>query len=213
MFETIPSPTCYPVPMSRYGLNPHGDPLYRIVYAPSVKKLVGGKFADGFIGYRVRPAYRHIGAHWIIEKWISAFDLTKMSEEQYKSAYSDRETGLFPTGPYPSRGVYHYCETLSCNPAEANIDKLVMWLEHSKHVDPAENQRQLLEDLDKAEQADAKERYDWAKDKNRAMGIRAANFGGMVKAQKSYPLDKSANELGLPMRGPRVQEKTHALQP
>lgn len=199
------------MPMARYGVNPYGEPLYRLVYAPSVKKIVGGKFTDGHIGYRARPAYRHIGPHWVIEKWISAVELTRMNEEQYNSAYRDLETGLFPTGPYPSRGVYHYCETLSCNPAEANIDKLVMWLEHAKQVDPAANQRALLESLDKADKADDAHRLDWAKDKNRASGIRAANFGGMVKAQKSYPMEKSAKDLGLPSRGPRVMETNHAI--
>ena len=207
----LPLPTCYPLPMSRYGLNPYGENLYRIVYAPSVRKMVGGKFADGYTGYRSRPAYRHIGPYWVIEKWISAFELTRMTEEQYRSAYIDKATGLFPTGPYPSRGVYYYCETLSCNPSEANIDKLVMWLEHSKHVDPAQNQRQLLDEIDQAEKADAAHRLDWAKDKNRAAGIRAANFGGMVKAQKSYPMEKSATSLGLPRNGPRVMEINNAV--
>lgn len=207
----LPQPTCYPMPMARFGVNPYGEPLYRLVYAPSVKKMVGGKFPDGYIGYRARPAYRHIGPHWIIEKWISAIELTRMTEEQYRSAYVDKETGLFPTGPYPHRGIYHYCETLSCNPAEANIDKLVMWLDHSKYVDPAANQRQLLEDIDKADKDDAAHRLDWARDKNRASGIRAANFGGMVKAQKSYPMEKSANSLGLPQKGPRVMEINHAV--
>lgn len=197
--------------MARFGVNPYGEPLYRLVYAPSVKKMVGGKFTDGYIGYRARPAYRHIGQYWVIEKWISALELTRMTEEQYNRVYKDKDTGLFPTGPYPNRGVYHYCETLSCNPAEANIDKLVMWLEHSKHVDPAANQRQLLEELDKADKDDAAQRLDWARDKNRAAGIRAANFGGMVKAQKSYPMEKSATSLGLPQKGPRVMEINNAV--
>lgn len=197
--------------MRKYGLNPYSENLYRLVYAPSVKKMVGGTFPDGFKGYRARPAYRHIGPFWVMEKWISAFELTKMTESQYNSAYRDFETGLYPTGPYPSRGVYHYCETLSCHPSDANIDKLVMWLEHSKQVNPAENQRKLLEDLDKADRDDAKTRWDWADDKKRAAGIRAANFGGTVKPQKSFPMEKSANDLGLPQRGPRVMETNHAV--
>jgi len=207
----LPLPTLYPMPMSKYGLNPFGENLYRLVYAPSVKKMVGGKFTDGYIGYRARPAYRHIGQFWVIEKWISALELTRMTEQQYDTVYKDKETGLYPTGPYPHRGVYHYCETLSGNPSEANIDKLVSWLEHAKHVDPAQNQRQLLDDLDKADKDDAARRWDWAKDKERAAGIRAANFGGMVKAQKSYPMEKSATSLGLPQKGPRVMEINNAV--
>lgn len=203
---SLPIPTQYPLPMSRFGMNPRGEPLYRIVYAPSVKKLVGGAFADGFTGYRVRPAYRHIGDEWVIEKWISAWDYTHMDEKQYESAYKDLETGLFKAGPYPGNGVYYYCETIA-NPADCNFDKLIMWLEHAKQVDPRENQRALLESIDKAERDDAKQRYDWADDKKRAAGIRAANFGGRVKAQKSMPMEKSANELGLHLRGPRVENR------
>src|SRR5580658_8271982 len=121
---TLPEPTLAPRSLRQYGETPWGAPLWRCVFAPSVKKIVGGKFADGFIGYRARPAYRHIGPYWVLEKWISAQELTGKTESQYNEVFQDAETKLFATGPYPHRGVYHYCETLSCSPDDANFDKL-----------------------------------------------------------------------------------------
>jgi hypothetical protein len=205
---TLPQPTLAPRSLRQYGENSWGEPLWRCVFAPSVKKIVGGCFADGFLGYRARPAYRHIGAFWVLEKWISALELTGKTESQYNEVFKDAETGLFPTGPYPHRGVYHYCETLSCSPDNANFDKLIAWITKAKYNRPQDNARALMDTIEREEKADENNRLDWAKDKQSAFGIRAANLGGHVKKTKSAPMMKSANELGLPMNGPRVH---HAM--
>jgi hypothetical protein len=196
----LPTPSIYPMSMAKYGLNPFGEPMYRLVFAPSVKKLVGGKFKDGYTGYRARPAYAHIGPHWVIEKWLSGYDYTAMSEQKYEERFRDPETQLFSTGPYPTRGIYFYCETLSCNPADANLDKLIMWLEQAKKNDPSANQRAVLADMEKKEAYEASQRYDQCKEALPSFGVRAASFNGHVKPTKSAPIAKTANELGLPVR-------------
>jgi hypothetical protein len=206
---TVPEPTLAPRSLRQYGENPWGEPLWRCVYAPSVKKIVGGRFADGFVGYRARPAYRHIGKFWVLEKWISAYELTGKSESQYDEVFRDLETGLHPTGPYPHRGAYHYCETLSCSPSDANFDKLVAWITRAKYNRPQDNARALMDTLEKKEQAEQQERFDRMKEILPAYGIRAANIGGMVKKTKSAPMMKSANELGLPINGPRIQNAAY----
>jgi hypothetical protein len=202
---TLPEPTLAPRSLRQYGETPFGEPLWRCVYAPSVKKIVGGRFADGFTGYRARPAYRHIGNFWVVEKWISAYELTGKTESQYDEVFRDVETGLYPTGPYPHRGTYHYCETLSCPPGDANFDKLIAWIAKAKYNRPQDNMRALKKTIEDKEKADATERFDRMKEVLPAFGIRAANIGGTVKKTKSAPMMKSANELGLPMNGPRVQ--------
>ena len=204
----VPEPTRWKS-LARYGLNPYGEPTWRCVYALSVRKIVGGQFADGFCGYRARPAYRHIGAHWILEKWISAFDLTKQTEAQYIETEQNAVTKLFPTGPYPHRGVYFYCETLSCHPAQANFEKLIAWVAKAKLNRPQDNARALMDTIEKKEKAEQQERFDRMKEILPAFGIRAANIGGAVKKTKSAPMMKSANELGLPLNGPRIQHATH----
>jgi hypothetical protein len=208
---TVPLPTLAPRSLRQYGENPWGEPLWRCVYAPSVKKIVGGRFADGFTGYRARPAYRHIGNFWVLEKWISAFDLTHKTEAQYNAREFDESTKTFPTGPYPHRGIYHYCETLSCTPDDANFDKLIAWIAKGQFNRPQDNMRALMDTMEKKEKAEQDERFDRMKELLPAFGIRAANIGGRVKATKSAPMTRTANELGLPFQGPRVQRVNHAV--
>jgi hypothetical protein len=207
----IPEPQHWPLPMARFGRSPYQTNLFRIVFAPSVKCLVGGEFSDGFIGYRVRPAYRHIGNQWIMEKWISAWDHTKMTEEDYNLRFKDPMTGLCITGPYPSRGIYFHCHTFeACGPTDANIEKLVAWISKAKENSHTDNQRAILEAHAQKEKADDAQRFDRVKDMMSVSGIRAANIGGMVKKTKSQPSMKSANELGLPIRGARQIKPTES---
>lgn len=205
----LPEPSHWPLSMSRFGVSPTGSNLFRIVFAPSVKMLVGGEFADGFTGYRPRPAYRHLGAVWIIEKWISGFDATQMDEETYNLRFKDPYTGLCITGPYPQRGTYFYCETFNGSPGNANIEKLVSWINASKVADLQKNQQAILAAHAKREADAATERYDRIKELMPAYGIRAANLGGHVKATKTAPILKSANELGLPLRGVTQIKEQH----
>ena len=203
----IPKPTQWlgnpsPSVMKRFGENPYGEPLFRIVFAPSVKMLCGGEFSDGYVGYRVRPAYRHIGNKWIMEKWISGFDHTLMTEEQYNLKFRDPYTGLVSTGPYPSRGVYFQCHTFEFSqPGDGGIDTIIALVKKAKTNDPIENARAIRATREYGEKEQQQRRFDKIKDLMPVAGIRAANIGGMVKKTKSLPVDKTANELGLPLRG------------
>jgi hypothetical protein len=198
----MPEPTHWPMPMARFGLNPYGIPLVRIVFAPSVKMLCGGEFADGYVGYRFRPAYRHIGNKWIMEKWISAFDHTMMTEEQYNLKFRDPFTGLVSTGPYPSRGVYFECHTFDfLSPGDCNIEVIANLVKKAKLNDPIANARAIRATREAEEKDAQNKRFDRIKELMPVAGIRAANIGGHVKVTKSAPTPKTANELGLPIRG------------
>jgi hypothetical protein len=193
--------------MGRFGLNPYNEPLFRIVFAPSVRMLVGGQFADGFLGYRARPAYRNIGNKWIVEKWLSAYDHTRLTAVEYDVRFRDPLTGLSITGPYPERGAWNWCHTFdACDPVNENIDQLIGLLQKAALNDPRANQRAILESMAREEAAEDAQRYDRCKELLPAFGIRAANIGGRVKATKSAPLMKSANELGLPIEGHSVMD-------
>ena len=202
----IPTPSQWPMALGRYGLNPYGEPLFRIVFAPSVRMIVGGEFADGFTGYRVRPAYRPIGNKWILEKWISALEHTHCGQEEYERRWRDSTTGLIPTGPYPSRGVYFHCWTFDKAPGEQeNIEHVIQAILRGKERDPRENQRALLDTMAREEKEADAQRYDRCKELLPAYGVRAASFRGHVKATKTAPIMKTANELGLPVKtGPAV---------
>lgn len=181
-----------------------------MVYAPSVKKIVGGEFSDGFKGYRARPAYRNIGDSWILEKWVSALEFTNQTEAMYNET-ERLHSGLFPTGPYPHRGVYCHCETLACAPEDANFDKLIALIMKGKYNRPQDNMLALMKSLEDKEKADQQERFDRCKEMLPAFGVRAASYRSHVKPTKSAPMMKSANELGLPVRGPAVTRVKHAI--
>lgn len=182
-----------------------------MAYAPSVKKIVGGEFKDGFKGYRARPAYRGIGDSWILEKWVSALEFTHQTESRYIETERSPITGLFPTGPYPHRGVYCHCETLACAPEDANFGTLIALIMKGKYNHPQDNMRALMKTLDDKEKADQQERFDRCKEMLPAFGVRAASYRSHVKPTKSAPMMKSANELGLPVRGPSVTRVQHAI--
>jgi len=196
----IPEPTHYPFPMARFGTNPYGENLFRIVFAPSVRTIVGGEFSDGYLGYRARPAHRDVGQHWILEKWISAYEHTGMDEETYNITYRGTN-GMIVTGPYPHRGIYHLCETFAGSPGDGGIEKLVALILQAKKNDPVKNRIALRESVEKAERDEDAKRFDRVKDAMSAYGIRAANIGGHVKKTKTVPIMRTANELGLPVRG------------
>src|SRR5271155_11049 len=98
----IAEPIHWPMtPMKIYGTIPGKDiPLFRIVFASSVKHLVGGEFTNPttgsveFSGYQPVPTYGHIGDKWIMEKWVSGFDFTKQTPAQYDAQWKDPYTGL-----------------------------------------------------------------------------------------------------------------------
>lgn len=111
MIQTVGSdaPTHHPTPMGRFGLNPFGAPMWRIVYADSVKHLVGGKWPDGHEEYRLARAYTGPGAKgkWVLESWISAFEHTGCTADQYRIKF--QAPGCVTTiqsEPYPFEGTY-----------------------------------------------------------------------------------------------------------
>src|ERR1700743_3212185 len=118
-----------PVPLARYGQNPFGGNLYRCVFAPSVKHLIGGKWKDGATEYRLRTTYRHLGNEWILERWVSAEEYCKMSPEQYEIRFRNA-SGLLTMGPYPTQGVYVLCNDGPIKPeAIPSVGKLIAAIE------------------------------------------------------------------------------------
>src|SRR6185312_9009970 len=90
--------------LRRFGLNPWGEPIYRVVWSEARHKTVGGEFHDGFRvvrEYRYVPMYRNL-ARWVLEVWKD----TPISPAQWEAAEHDPISGLLRSGPYPYRGEY-----------------------------------------------------------------------------------------------------------
>lgn len=87
---------------SKYGRNRFGQPLYRILFAPTASYVAGGYFSDsGNHEYRRIPRYPG-SKDFILEKWLDAgfFGSPKSWNEQRE------QDGFLPIGPYPARGMY-----------------------------------------------------------------------------------------------------------
>jgi len=103
------APTHYPAPMAKYGLNPFGQPLWRIVFADSVKRLVGGKWADGAEEYRLAKVYTGPAAkgRWVLESWISAEEHTGCTAQEYPLRFQSPGCSItIQSEPYPHEGTY-----------------------------------------------------------------------------------------------------------
>jgi hypothetical protein len=201
--------------MGQYGKIPGKDePLFRIVFAPTVRGLVGGEFTDpdtGFVeftGYQSCPRYEYIGDKWIMEKWVSAQEFTKQTELEYRAAWEDPKTHLCLTGPYPSNGDWQWVWTFN-KPEQIGAAGIVAALVNkAKFNSQAANKAAIQQATEKAKQDKFQQNFDKMHDGQRVSGIRAANIGGRVKAQKSFRDLQDARSLGLPTRGARTIKPT-----
>lgn len=212
----VPKPSMWPTPMSRFGTNPHGENIYRVVFAPTVKKLVFGEFSDGYVGARVKPMYRQIGSKWIMEKWITPFEFTKMTPADYeKYGPRDPQSGMLIDGPYPYNGAYNHCWTFDGeNPEEGSIEKIIRLIELGKGRSYAEIKAANAEIDKKEEKRAADERFLRVRETEPLFGARAANFAGTPKKfnHKSLRNPITADKTGLPtkrgsvmaMKGPTI---------
>lgn len=106
--------------LTGFGTNPHGDPVWRVVWAPSRYFLFGGKHVSHYggtaiacewVGYKWLPLYAGM-EHYVLERWLSPGQYMTgekdgtCTQEMWEQRHRDPETGLCSLGPYPSKGVY-----------------------------------------------------------------------------------------------------------
>jgi hypothetical protein len=97
-------------PLKKFGLNPYGQPNFRVVWGPSRQKLIGGFWEDnGHHEYRRTVKYS-LDPKWVLERWRPA------------SIYGDPKTwetqtttpdGFFGIGPFPAHGEYESVQAFS----------------------------------------------------------------------------------------------------
>lgn len=215
----VPEPSHYPVSLTRFGNNPFSQPLWRMVYAPSVKKLIFGTDKFGTTGAHVRPAYRHLGEVWILERWISGAQATQMTPQEYES-YGPRcpQSGMLLEGPYPSSGIYEHCWTFDVDTLqggiEGAIDKIIGLINKGAGRSYAEIKAANKELDAKEEKRAADERFLRVRETESCFGIRPASLPGgpRVGNLKSLRNPITADKTGLPtkrgsvmaMKGPTV---------
>ena len=218
----IPEPRHWPLrSMAEFGKIPgREENLFRIVWAPSVKTLIGGQFSDGFVGYKVRPAYRVLHDVWVLEKWISAAECTHQTEAAYNADPRNRDfaTNLYKTGPYPKNGTYFLCHAFPGETPDININLLVSLIKKAKLNSATENARAIQETVEKEDRADDVRRFEQVKDAQSAFGVKPfSSLTGVHSQAKSTPTPKlvPVEQMRLPTHGPALMgrgQKMNVMQ-
>lgn len=85
------------------GVNPYGEPIFKLVWSTDERRIVGGRFPDGFAGYRVKPGVPG-AACWALMVWEPRE--LQGSPARWERDYRDAETGFLDCGGYPGNGAY-----------------------------------------------------------------------------------------------------------
>lgn len=83
------------------GTNRYGDPIFQLVWSTDPRMVVGGRFADGFVGYRRVQAIPGTPC-WALTIWEAPE--TYGDPELWKIQYRDAATGLLEMGAFPREG-------------------------------------------------------------------------------------------------------------
>jgi hypothetical protein len=136
--------------LGNFGTNALGDNLYRVVFAPSRMKLIGGAWADGKTEYRFTPLYKAKG--WILERWLSAFEFCGMGPDMWNIQYRDFRSGLLLEGPYPDRGEYEMCwDFEETQPTHGYACRVIDMIKAGRLRPHSENMKALKESMAKEE--------------------------------------------------------------
>ncbi len=187
--------------MSGYGVNPYGEPLYRLVFSNSVTDLQGGKWPDGIVEYREVYRYPGIKNQWIMEKWQSGMEYCG-TPQQWNEQEWDAENRILQGGPYPSRGVYTHCHTFIGQPTEMQVGWAVHNNKVSRDLTPGQKKQGIMDPLEK-QQREQDQRFDdiWAD----TMGFKP-NADAIV-SMASGPFDRAGFKRGSDMPMPRVDQQ------
>jgi hypothetical protein len=193
---------CPGISLLRYGLNPFGEPLYRIVLGCSRKSL--GSNDGGVTFHWVEKYAPEYSFEYVLERWRSAWEFTGCTPEQW--AY--KPDGAKVLGPYPSRGEYEMVELpLACKITEANLDVLISWVEESRNrqmspIGVAENDVALRDTY--AAETKANRATSEAICRNaltpwlgNAFVSTSDSATAAKRGTKTYPILKTANDIGL----------------
>jgi hypothetical protein len=106
------------------GTNRYGEPLFKLVWSEVPRMIVGGKFADGFVGYRSVKAVPGVPC-WALMIWESPETFGHPDDWNYQ--YRDIETGLLDMGSFPKEGRYRLLKQLMHRDIQRQEKSEVVW--------------------------------------------------------------------------------------
>ncbi len=184
--------------MARYGQNPFGENIWRIVHAPSRRSLVHGH------GRKPKwlVTYPQAGDHWVLEKWLSAYDFTKCTAQTWNQS-------MTLLGPYPSRGEYELCHIFEVTlPESGNIEKLITWIKAGSKYSMYENMMSMREEADREGQTGKSYREAVIRNALPAFGGAAmSGVGGGRGTKTTFDLPLTAQQAKLPTKAGHILQR------
>ena len=106
------------------GTNRYGEPLFKLVWSEDVRMIVGGRFADGFVGYRNA---RVMGKDpcWVLMIWEGPE--TFGDPDLWELDYRQPSTGFLDCGSFPKYGRYRVLKQLLHRQLEQQERSEVVW--------------------------------------------------------------------------------------
>lgn len=93
--------------LDKFGLNPYGERNFRVVWAPSRSRIIGGFWADtAHHEYRRVPKYG-VNPRWILERWRPS--TMYGTPDAWDRLYVTPD-GFYAVGPFPVHGEFESCE-------------------------------------------------------------------------------------------------------
>lgn len=86
------------------GVNQYDEPIFKLVWSTTEHMTVGGRWLNGFEGYRKAPLIPGEPC-WALMVWEPA-EVAGGSFERWNRDFRDEETGLLEIGGYPKYGAY-----------------------------------------------------------------------------------------------------------
>lgn len=187
----------YPVPLARFGRNPYGANLYRIVFAPSRRHLVCGRWPDGSDHAAYVGRYGALGEKWVMEKWLSA--------AEYAGPQDRWDLVL---GPYPARGEYELCHVFDgILVDELSLEKLIGMIEAGRRTRFAEKVTAHRRDAEREKKAIRDQQEAMIRNRLPAFGVAPLVGYGGRRGSKTVPILRTAEELGLPASAGKIRTR------
>ncbi len=193
-----PSLVFYPgADLHRHGLNPFGEPIYRVIWAPSRITRIGKDRPVLIPMYSGPLALEPVGNHWVLEGWKSTLEYTGgQTAEQW-----DRDAANSALGPYPSRGEYCMHEAFSVPPSSSGIDWVISLIEAGKQRRPIENTLAIEKNLEVSIRAKKLEFDARIRDRMLRWPAQAVSSARFSKGTKADHRRLTNREAGLPGPG------------
>ena len=222
--------------LRRFGANPFGENLYRVVYSDTRKHLVGGTWKE----YSGKPAndaevvahgrdpnflrevteYRWIPLYpqfhgWVIEKWLSGLEFAG-TPFSYDLLQADTASGLLPL-PYPTRGEYVESQKLlvGMEPTITLVAEIIHLIEKGRGISFSDKRKAIVADLEKKEAAHLSKVDDMWKEAQGAFNNKPSNVHPGKRTADDIRFRLSANDLkGMPQEsGKFISRSANAARP